>query len=235
MVKGMSRRRRLVLVGAFAARPRLLIALGAGLAAGLLLKFAAGLSIADSAVLGWDALCVTFAGLTLRRMLRRTVTQMREHAAQDDQGRAVILFLVVLTAAVSLGGAAAQLMAAKQAHDAHDTLGEALHAGLAFVTVAASWFFVQLNFALHYAHVFYDRQLEGTGDVGGLKFPGGGPPDYWDFLHFSVIIGVAAQTADIAITSKALRRLNTAHAAFAFTFNAMVVALTINLLAGLFQ
>ena len=50
----------------------------------------------------------------------------------------------------------------------------------------------------------------------------------------SVIVGVAAQTADVAITRRGLRRLNTVHALFAFAFNTVIVALTINLLAGLF-
>jgi uncharacterized membrane protein len=45
---------------------------------------------------------------------------------------------------------------------------------------------------------------------------------------------VASQTADIAISAKPLRRLNTVHALFSFAFNTVIVALTINLLAGLF-
>jgi uncharacterized membrane protein len=65
-------------------------------------------------------------------------------------------------------------------------------------------------------------------------FPGKEAPDYWDFLHFSIVIGVASQTADIAFTDKALRRLGTAHSLFAFAYNTVIVALTINLLAGLF-
>jgi uncharacterized membrane protein len=69
---------------------------------------------------------------------------------------------------------------------------------------------------------------------GGLAFPGGEPPDYWDFLHFSIVVGVAAQTADIAFTNKHLRRLGTAHSLIAFIFNTLIVALTINLVAGLF-
>jgi uncharacterized membrane protein len=72
------------------------------------------------------------------------------------------------------------------------------------------------------------------GDAGGLSFPGKGAPDYWDFLHFSIVIGVASQTADIAFTDKGLRRLGTAHSLFAFAFNTVIVALTINLMAGLF-
>jgi len=48
------------------------------------------------------------------------------------------------------------------------------------------------------------------------------------------VIGVAAQTADVAFGSKALRRTGTVHCLVAFIFNTVVLALTINLLAGLF-
>ena len=70
--------------------------------------------------------------------------------------------------------------------------------------------------------------------MGGLKFPEGGEPDYWDFLHFSVIIGVASQTADISFDSRTLRRIGTVHSLLAYAFNTVVVALTINLWAGIF-
>ena len=58
-------------------------------------------------------------------------------------------------------------------------------------------------------------------------------PDFWDFLHFSVIIGATAQTADISIVSKPMRQLVTIHSLVAFSFNAVILALTINLTAGL--
>ena len=68
----------------------------------------------------------------------------------------------------------------------------------------------------------------------GLAFPGDEPPDYWDFLHFSVVIGVASQTADVAFTAKSLRRIGTAHGVVAFVFNTVILALTINIAASLF-
>ncbi len=137
-------------------------------------------------------------------------------------------------AAASLWAVAAELTAARGQHG----LAETLHVALAFATVALSWFMVQLIYALHYAHEYYapapDAPKARSGDAGGLAFPGGEPPDYWDFLHFAIVIGVAAQTADIAFTSKTLRRVGTVHSVLAFVFNTVVLALTISLLAGLF-
>jgi uncharacterized membrane protein len=226
------RRRRMPVIGAFATRPRLAGSLAVGLAVGVVLTAWGRIEPVANVVLGWDVACLCFAALILQYMAKRTPKDMRAHAAEEDEGRAVILIVVMTAGIMAMLGAAGELSAAKHS-DGRDPW---LHAGLAFATVALSWVFVQLNLALHYAHEFYDRDAQhGRGDRGGLHFPGREAPDYWDFLHFSVIIGVASQTADIAITSKALRRLNTAHAMYAFTFNTIVVALTITLLASLFD
>ena len=86
-------------------------------------------------------------------------------------------------------------------------------------------------FALHYAHAFYQRDHEG-GDRGGLMFPGETQPDYWDFLHFALIIGVACQTADVQISDRGVRRLSSVHSLTAFVFNTVIVALAVNLAVG---
>ena len=217
------------IVGAFAARPRLVVSITAGLIAGLSLAFLAGWRASAAAVVGWDVLCVVFAGLMYGYMRRRDAKAIRDHAAEADEGRIVVLVLILLASAASFGAVAMELVAAKQAQGS----AQGLYVALAFFTVAMSWYFVQLNFALHYAHAYYTPADGRAGDAGGLYFPGKGAPDYWDFLHFSIIIGVASQTADIAFTEKGLRRLGTAHSLFAFVFNTVIVALTINLLAGL--
>ena len=97
-----------------------------------------------------------------------------------------------------------------------------------------SWLYVHVIFALHYAHEFYSPKDKGKGDQGGLMFPGEDDADYWDFLHFSLIIGVANQTADVQISSRKLRGLATLHCLIAWFFNAVVLALTVNLAAALF-
>jgi uncharacterized membrane protein len=94
---------------------------------------------------------------------------------------------------------------------------------------------VQMIFALHYAHEYYGvDEDDGARDAEGIDFPGHVPPDYWDFLYFAIVIGVACATADADFTSQGLRRLGTVHSLVAFAFNTIIVALTINLTAGLF-
>jgi len=214
----------------FTGRPRLLAAMAIGIGVALALGAAPDpFRGSTRAILAWDAACFTFIASVMIFMAGRTPGHIRSQAAQDDEGRGLILGLVVIAAAASLGAIGAEVSLAKGA----DGLEKAARVSLAAVTVAASWFVVQLIFTLHYAHEYYSPDESG-GDAEGLAFPGGEPPDYWDFLHFATVIGVAAQTADIAFTAKSLRRIGTVHGLVAFLFNTVVLALTINLLAGLF-
>lgn len=215
-----------------ASRPRLLGAALAGGVVGLALaKFAPGLPSVTDLVVGWDVVCVVFMISVTAAMLDHSPDDIRARAEREDEGRGLILGLVLIAAAASVAAIAAELSLAKTEHG----LLQLTHIALAFGTVAASWLMVQFVFALHYAHEYYDENPDCDGhDMKGLVFPGEELPDYWDFLYFSVVIGVACATADIDFTSKALRRIGTVHSLVAFAFNTMIVALTINLLAGLF-
>src|SRR5690606_27996756 len=106
-------------------------------------------------------------------------------------------------------------------------------ATLTVVTIALSWLFVQTIFTLHYAHEFYAPAEAGQGDRQGLMFPGEDDADYWDFLHFALIIGVANQTADVQISSQRLRRIATVHSIVAWLFNTVILALAVNLAVNL--
>lgn len=112
-----------------------------------------------------------------------------------------------------------------------------LHIGLAAMTIVTAWVFIHLTFAFHYAHEYFDELPDEPGRSrtgrGGLIFPGTDEPDYYDFLYFSYVIGVACQTADIAISSAPMRRTAAIHGVLAFFFNSAVLALTINIAAGL--
>lgn len=218
-------------LGPLVARPALLLAIAGGLAVWAACLLApAGPGALTSAIFAWDATCLVFIAASLRRMRGADAVRIRQTAASQDEGGGVILALILFAVAASICVVAAELSAAQ----AEAGLAKALRVALVFVTVAASWFMVQLVFALHYAHEYYGPDDSDETDPGGLEFPGGEAPDYWDFLHFAVVIGVASQTADVAFTSKPLRRLGTLHGVVAFVFNTVVLALTINLLAGLF-
>lgn len=189
--------------------------------------------------LGWDVGVGLFLLEAFLKLIRRnSAAKIREMAAAFDSAGAFVLPLALVAAAASVGVVVGEAVLSADA----DKGGPAI---LALITVSLSWFFVHVIFAFHYAHAFYapasapgtpgkDGGGRGKGkDRGGLVFPGGEDPDYWDFLHFSLIIGVASQTADIQISDKGLRRISTVHSVTAFLFNTVVVALTVNMAVSL--
>jgi len=219
-------------LGPLGPRPRLTASILVGLAVGVpCALFAADMRASTALILGWDALSFTFLGSMFFTWFQHQPDDIRHQAALDDEGRGAISALVVVAAAASVWAVGAELSLAKDAHG----VMKAGHVVLAFVTVIASWTMVQLIFALHYAHEYYGvDDDDGARDAEGIDFPGNEAPDYWDFLYFAIVIGVACATADADFTSKGLRRLGTIHSLVAFAFNTIIVALTINLTAGLF-
>lgn len=214
----------------FLRRPRLLFGIGAGLATGLSLGFLPlHATPVQSALIAWDAGAFVFISLMMIEMRGQTPERMRLRSARQDEGQGLILTLALLAALASIGAVVSEMSAAKNAAGAL----RFLRVGFAFSTVALSWFMTQLFFALHYAHEYFRSDGSG-GHQGGLGFPEGEVPDFWDFLYFSLIIGVACQTADIGFTSKTLRRIGSVHGVTAFLFNTAILALGVNLAAGLF-
>jgi len=202
----------------------LLVSAAVGLAVGLLAPIP--WEGATRPALGWDAGVALFLALTLSRMARtRSVDAIRRRAAALDQAGGWVMPLSVVAAAASVAVVLAEAVGGRP--------GSVEAAVLPLLTVALSWAFVHVIFALHYAHGFYGPTDDDRTERGGLIFPGEDEPDYWDFLHFALIIGVASQTADIQIADKRLRRVSTLQSLIAFVFNTVILALAVNLAVGL--
>ena len=222
-------RRRLRAFRPFTVRPRLTSSGIFGIALYFLLP--ASLRAGTRGLIAWDAGVTLFLGLSLYLMAHADGTTMRRRAALQDEGRNFILLLSVCATVASLAVIATEFAGVKGEGKALE-LAHALFTG---VTIILSWLFVQITFALHYAHGYYTPLPDPCppGTKGGLAFPGDEEPDYWDFIHFAIVIGVAAQTADIAIRSKEMRRVATLHSVIAFAFNTAILALMVNIAAGL--
>ncbi|MCO8020146.1 DUF1345 domain-containing protein [Brevundimonas diminuta] len=174
----------------------------------------------------WDAGVAAFLLLTFVRLSRtRSVAEIRARAAELDQAGGAVLPLSLLAA-----GASVFVIVFMAASGGKPTATAAV---LTVATIALSWLFVQTIFTLHYAHEFYAPAEADDGDRQGLMFPGEEDADYWDFLHFALIIGVANQTADVQISSQRLRRIATVHSIVAWLFNTVILALAVNLAVNL--
>jgi uncharacterized membrane protein len=94
-----------------------------------------------------------------------------------------------------------------------------------------SWTFTHMIFTLHYANLYYKPGKKDH--PGGLEFPGKRDPDYGDFAYYAFVIGCASQTGDVNTVSKPMRRMTLIHGVVSFVFNTALVALMVNVGAGL--
>jgi uncharacterized membrane protein len=179
------------------------------------------------AALAGDMGAAVYLVLALRLMMACTRDSIRKRAARQDDGAIVILVLILVAISLGFWTIFGVLGEAKRAAG----LTTALLTLLAAVTILLSWLVTQVVFTFHYAHEYY--RPEGDELAGGLVFPQDEQPDYWDFFYFATSIGAASQTSDVAIRSKHLRRLVALHAIISFFFNTAVLALAINIGAGL--
>jgi uncharacterized membrane protein len=209
------------------ARPRLWTAVAVG---GLLYALLpAPLAQAGSrALLAWNAGALLYLALAAHMLWQSDTVAVQRRAQQQSEGRVAMLVMVVVAAVAVLLAVGSQLIAVKSLPGS----ARAPHLALAAVTVLTSWLFTQTLLALNYAHDFY--MARGNGQPDPLTFPGTAEPTYGDFFYFACVIGTAGQTADVAFSGAALRPVGTLHCILAYFFNTTVLALTINIAAGLF-
>ncbi|RZL39270.1 MAG: DUF1345 domain-containing protein [Rubrivivax sp.] len=205
-------------------RPRLLTAVLAG--AVLAALWPVQMPITTRLLLGWDITLWIYLPLALWMMLgRASAVNLQQRAKDLAEGLPVMLLLAVGGALASFAAIALELGSAKEAHTA-----SSLTLAFAIATVCSSWLLLPVEFGIAYASLYHG----GGKAAHGLEFPGDdGPPDYGDFLYFSITVAATSQTSDVSVSSRAMRRLVLAQALLAFVFNTGVLALTVNILAGL--
>jgi uncharacterized membrane protein len=219
-------------LGRLPAGPRLLLGLAAAVAGWYWVP--TGLGAASSTishlVAAWDSFGVVTLALLWAAIFTADADRIRAVAASEDLGRAVSFIFVLVAAGASLLGV---LVLLKSIHNL-SPVALAQHIALSIVAVGTAWLLVHTVFTLRYAHVYYDANPDGS-DLGGLDFPGHDPePDYLDMAYFAFVIGMTAQTADISISGRHLRRLALLHGLLSFVFNTTLVALVISGVAGAF-
>ncbi|WP_455271896.1 DUF1345 domain-containing protein [Rhizobium herbae] len=155
------------------------------------------------------------------RIPRLTGAYLKHHAARTDEPAIIIFAVTLATAAISL----VSLFTALNAGTKETTLDLVL----AFSSVTLGWLTIHTMAAMHYAHSYWSLQAATSdGDNRGLEFPGTKEPGGYDFLYFAFVIGMTAQTSDIAITSTGMRKINLLHAIVSFFFNTVLVAAAVN-------
>jgi uncharacterized membrane protein len=210
-----------------ASRRRLFAAACIGMAAGFILP--ASLASQTRAIIGWDVLVTVYLILIGWLFSTQKTDRMAANAAAQMEGEWTIFWIILAAVAASF---AAILFEFSLSKDMPAGV-RSFHIALVCFTLLASWLMTHTVFAMRYAHEYYEISPGNTEIDRGLEFPSDALPDYWDFFYFALVLGMTFQVSDVQITSRALRRLATAHGLLGFLFNTVIIALTVNIGASL--
>ena len=143
-------------------------------------------------------------------------------ATREDPTRWVADVVILSASVASLGGVGYVVAAGSRSGT------EAIQAAIVgILTVAASWFAVHTLYTVHYARLYY------SGDPGGIDFHDPEPPRFRDFLYIAFTVGMTYQVSDTEINLTSIRATVLRHALVSYLLGAVVLAVTINLIAGL--
>jgi len=210
-----------------AGRPRLIIGLVCGFASWPVLP--PSLATATKTLLVWNTGVIVYLVLSAILFVRQRPERMRIDAECQEEGEWTIFWITLAAVIVSF---VAILGVFANTRDQHGSSRD-LHVALVAVTLFVSWLMTHTSFAYRYAHEYYELQPGSAQVEGGLSFPGEEEPDYLDFLYFALVIGMTFQVSDVQITSRKFRRLATLQGLMGFLFNTIILALTVNIAAGL--
>lgn len=176
-------------------------------------------------ILTWIAFALSYTAMNLLILFRRSVTQIKKTAMADDGSSAFVLAMILLASLASV--VMLFLLIISKEDQTYDKI---FFSVTAVSGMLVSWVMIHTVFTFHYAHLYYN---DGKKAARGLDFPGTEDPDYLDFAYFAFVIGCTFQVSDVTIRSRSLRRLVLLHGLLSFGLNTFVVALMVNLVAGI--
>jgi uncharacterized membrane protein len=179
------------------------------------------------ATLLWDTFAISFLVTSWTVLFTRPVPDIIRQANKEDGSKVFVMASLLLTSGVSMLTVLSLVISGDENHN------KTFFILLSVTGMLVSWAIVHTIFTFHYAHLYYLKENGEAATKEGLSFPHEKRPDYLDFAYFSFVVGMTFQVSDVEITSRKLRRTVLAHGLLSFALNTFVVALTINLIAGL--
>ena len=184
---------------------------------------------ATRGILAWDAGVALYLALSAHLFATEPPERMPAHAEAQQEGEWTIFSLTLAVVIVSFVVVGSEFSAIKSA----PAESRSFYVGLVAATLFMSWLVTHVSFAFRYAHEYYSRDNGGPDIDRGLQFPAEDAPDYLDFMYFALVLGMTFQVSDVQITSRTFRRVAALHGLISFLFNTVIVALTVNIAAGL--
>lgn len=174
------------------------------------------------ALVGWVVGAGVYVGWTRLILGGMDAEQTCRYATREDPTRTITEVIIVSASIASLGGVGYVVAAGSRSGS------EAISAAIVgILTVAASWFALHTLFTVHYARLYY------SDEPGGINFHDPEPPCFRDFAYVAYTVGMTYQVSDTEIGLTSIRATVLRHALLSYLLGAVVLAVTINLIAGL--
>lgn len=200
---------------------RVVVSAAAGIAAGLASMVFFPWQVAVLA--GWDVTAGTFLTWAWASVSGLDADETRHLATREDSSRAAADLMILVACVACLVGVAFTLVKASQS----DGVGKAGLVALAVASVVVSWAVVHTVFTLRYARLYYGD------DERGIDFNNDEDPVYVDFAYVAFTLGMTFQVSDTDLKSRRVRTTALRQALLAYLFGVVIVAMTINVTAGL--
>jgi uncharacterized membrane protein len=200
---------------------RLIVMLGAGLVVAVLVGILIDWEYAPTS--GWAAACLIYVAWVWLKVGGYDEKKTEKHARLEDPASGISELLVLIASVASLVAVVILILGAKDAKG----MAAVLIPILALVSVALSWGLIHTLFALRYARLYF------AGTPGGIDFNQDDPPRYVDFAYVAFTLGMTYQVSDTSLSTYPIRATALRQALLGYLFGAVILAATINLVAGL--
>ena len=195
------------------------------LGAGVVSSVVAGLTLGwpSAPIAGWGVACVVYIAWVWASVARLDGSATRARAHREDPTSAISELLTLIASVASIGAVVLLIVAGKHAHG----VVEVIVPIAAVLSLALSWFLVHTLFMLRYARLYFDDT------PGGVDFGDTDTPRYLDFAYLAFTLGMTYQVSDTSLQTSQFRAVALRQALLSYLFGAVILAATINLVAGL--
>lgn len=201
---------------------RLAVAATVGTLAGTLTPTPHDAGPAAHCLVAFTVAALAFAVPLLVVMLRADADETVAYVGGLDAGRSFVDVIALVAALGSLAGIGMMFLASGTKSSA----GIA-EASIAVGTIVSAWILVPTVYAMRYARHWFNAQPD------CIDLHMDGPPRYSDFVYLAFTIAMSFAVSDTDLKTSQMRRLALHQAWLSYALGTVIIAATINLVAGL--
>lgn len=168
---------------------------------------------------------LVFSVPLLIHIWRQDAASTQDRVRGRDGDAAWYDFVIIIVGLASLAGVAILLIGSQS-----KGTPQVVEASVGVLVVAVGWICVHTVYVLRYARLYYANRADGRAPI---DFNMDEDPSFSDFAYFSFNLGMAYQVSDTAVRSPQVRRAILGHCLLAYLYGTIVIATTINLVAGI--